>query len=389
MYKKMHQVTVCIINNCESFIGENLYLVGTFNNWSPEHLYVGKIPEKGGTLSVLLPEVSEGDLELKLSRGSWDTLSTCNEGRLELPNITEVRGDINVLMTIENWRDLFPKSTASKQVHLLAEEFYFPKLNVYKKVWIYLPQDYSNGDTHYPVIYMHDGQHLFDEATSTGRAGPVEWMVDETIDAAASKSIVVAIAHDKDYKVRKQEYVVNTGEDVTSPKGWWYLEDLVYRLKPYVDRQYRTLNGPANTALVGSSLGGLISIYAGLKYPEVFGVIGAFSPSLWMDECNLYTYTDQKLTSNGILYREQELYFYVGAKEIKRSRNGAVNNMGEDLERYYVRLKNHFQGKLYLDINSEGKHGAIYWQQAFRTFYAYWQNKIDSFKHKTKQYECK
>ncbi|MFD2556875.1 alpha/beta hydrolase [Sphingobacterium tabacisoli] len=389
MSKKMHKIYVHIDNNCSSFIGEALYLVGTFNNWSPDHLYVGEIPEKGKSITVVLPEVKEGDLELKMSRGSWESLSTSGGGRLEGAHMTTVSADSEVFLTIESWRDLFPKSTASKQVHVLAEDFYFPKLNVYKKVWIYLPQNYLKDDRHYPVIYMHDGQHLFDEATSTGRAGPIEWMVDETIDGAITPSIVVAVAHDQDYEVRKEEYMVHAGEELSTAKGWWYLDDLVHRLKPYVDRQYRTLMDPLNTALVGSSLGGLVSIYAGLKYPQVFGVIGAFSPSIWMDEENLYAYASKELFSGEDKYRGQELYFYVGGREIKRRVGANEVNMGEDLARYHIWLEQHYKGKLSLAINSEGKHGAIYWQSAFRRFYTHWENKINSFKHKNIQYECK
>src|SRR5690606_12287834 len=162
-----------------------------------------------------------------------------------------------------------PRSTASPQVHWLNEAFMFPGLNTKKRVWIYLPEEYETSGRRYPVIYMHDGQHLFDEATATGRKGPVEWGVDECIDASANKAIVVAIASSDSADGRKKEYLVNS--DYTQKvEGELYLRDIIFSLKPFVDGKYKTLPDAANTAMVGSSLGGLITLYAGLFYPDVF-----------------------------------------------------------------------------------------------------------------------
>ncbi len=378
MSKKVHQVKVHIKNNSESFIGEALYLAGNFNNWSEEHLKIGYIPKKNEVITVILPEVSSGDLELKISRGDWNSLSATKDGKLELPHVSRIQRDTEVYLSIDAWRDLFPKSTASKQVHVLDDHFFFPELNVYRKVWIYLPKSYSNSAEHFPVLYMHDGQHLFDEATSVGRAGPIEWMVDETLDESDYPSIIVAIDHAKTYDLRQQEYMINPGHGTEKPQGWAYLEDIVCSLKPYVDEHYRTLTDPQNTAIVGSSLGGLLNIYAGLKYPEIFGTAVAFSPSIWMDEEKLYHYSREKLKENNLLRNQQEFYFYIGYRERRYRKMDSQNNMKLDLDRYYSWLLENFKGELKLEINTDGKHGAIYWQLAFREFYTYWQSKINS-----------
>lgn len=376
MSKTTHQVLVNIFNNSDSFIGESLYLAGTFNNWE-EHIYVGKIPKNGESLIFDLGEIKSGDLELKLTRGNWNTIASNKEGKLEPALVEKIQKDTEVNLTIEAWRDQFPKSTASKQVNVLDDHFFFPELNVYRRVLIYLPKNYSGTDKKFPVIYMHDGQHLFDEATSIGRAGPVEWMVDETLDDALKPSIVIAIDHAKTYELRQQEYLVNPGHGSEKAQGWAYLEDIVNTLKPFVDKNYRTLPDPANTTMIGSSIGGLLTIYAGLKYPSIFGTIVSFSPSIWMDEENLYEYSTKKLKENIQDHKQQEYYFYIGDKERRFRMMDSNNNMKLDLEKYYAWLEKHFVGKLQLDVENEGKHGAIYWQGAFRKFYDYWQNKMN------------
>src|SRR5690606_5714698 len=206
-----------------------------------DHLLVGTIPEKGQSVQYLLPEVPSGELELKITRGNWQTLEATQNGKLKSPQVFKVQRDSEINLEIESWRDLFPKSTASKQVHTLDEHFYFPDLNVYRKVMIYLPKDYFHTDKHYPTIYMHDGQHLFDEARSIGRSGPVEWMVDEFLDEIDPSTIVVAIDHAKNYELRQQEYLVHPVQGTKNPLGWLYLEDIVHTLKPFVDSNYRTL----------------------------------------------------------------------------------------------------------------------------------------------------
>ncbi len=374
MSKTTHQVKVKILNNSESFIGDSLYLSGTFNNWE-EQVYIGKIPEKGEHIEFDLGEIKSGDLELKLTRGDWNTLSSTKDGKLEPAFVEKIQKDTEIDLTIEAWRDQFPKSTASKQVNILDDHFFFPELNVYRKVMIYLPRGYSSTDDKFPVIYMHDGQHLFDEAISIDKSGPVEWMVDETLDEADKPSIVIAIDHAKTYELRQQEYLVTAGHGSEKAQGWAYLEDIVKTLKPFVDKNYRTLSDPTNTAMVGSSIGGLLTLYAGLKYPSVFGTLASFSPSIWMDEENLYEYATKKLKEKTEERRKQDFYFYIGDKERRFRMMDSSNNMKLDLEKYFAWMEEHFDGKLQLVIENEGKHGAIYWQEAFRKFYDYWQNR--------------
>lgn len=150
-----------------------------------------------------------------------------------------------------------------------------PQLKSKKKIWVYLPKEYENNSKKYPVIYMHDGQNLFDAKTSY--VG--EWNVDETLDSINAKVIVIGIAHGDEKRIDELTPFIH--EKHGGGKADLYLDFIVNTLKPEIDKTYRTKTGTKNTAIFGSSLGGLVSFYAVLKYPEVFGKAGCFSPSFW------------------------------------------------------------------------------------------------------------
>src|SRR5690606_27439564 len=149
-----------------------------------------------------------GHLQLKLSRGSWDTVAVSETGYIENVFEGEVPAAGVVELHIHRWRDQFPKSTASPQVHILDPYFFFRELGRYKKVWTHLPTAYHQPGPSYPLLYMHDPQSLLARATAKGRTGPVEWQVDETIAASAGPCIVVAIGHAVTWDEPKKEYSV-------------------------------------------------------------------------------------------------------------------------------------------------------------------------------------
>jgi predicted alpha/beta superfamily hydrolase len=153
-----------------------------------------------------------------------------------------------------------------------------------RDVVVYLPPGYAeHPERRYPVLYMHDGQNLFDGATSflPGQ----EWQVDETAERLARSGeilplIVVGVYNGLDQ--RANEYTpVADAKYRTGGEADAYGRLLVEELKPFVDSRYRTLPGPANTGLGGSSLGGVVSLYLGLKYPRVFGRLAVVSPAVW------------------------------------------------------------------------------------------------------------
>ncbi len=192
------------------------------------------------------------------------------------------------------------ESTASRQVATFELEA--PQLKTTKKIWVYVPKGYENSEKKYPVIYMHDGQNLFDAKTSF--AG--EWNVDETLDSLKTQAIVIGIEHGNEK--RTDELTPFPNKKHGGGKADDYLDFIVKTLKPYVDKNYRTKTNPRNTVIFGSSLGGLISYYAVLKYPEVFGKAGVFSPSFWFSD-EIY-----KMTENSKKIKAK-IYFLYGDSE--------------------------------------------------------------------------
>ncbi|MBZ5622069.1 MAG: hypothetical protein LAQ69_25575 [Acidobacteriia bacterium] len=138
---------------------------------------------------------------------------------------------------------------------------------------VYLPPGYREGNRRYPVLYMHDGQNLFDPATAF--AGN-EWHVDEVAEqliAAGKIEPLIIVGIYNTGKERIKEYTSGMGG-----KPPLYARMVVEEVKPFIDSHYRTLQGPDQTGLGGSSLGGLVSLAMGLKYPQVFGKLAIVSP---------------------------------------------------------------------------------------------------------------
>lgn len=170
-------------------------------------------------------------------------------------------------------------------------------------VYVYLPPTYlENTTATMPVVYMHDGQNLFDPSMAFGG---VTWRVPETMNDAAStarfrEAIVIGVENAGGGRI--DEYTPTVDSSVGGGgKGDLYLRMLVEELKPLVDSTYRTRPGPRDTVLIGSSLGGLISSYAGIARAGTFGCIGAMSPSVWWDNRVLLSRLPQTGTTRPLL----------------------------------------------------------------------------------------
>jgi predicted alpha/beta superfamily hydrolase len=162
-----------------------------------------------------------------------------------------------------------------------------PELENARDILVYLPRSYGAGERRYPVIYMHDGQNLFDQATSFGG----EWRVDETMEAEGVEAIVIGIPNMGDE--RCEEYSPFVDEEAGGGHGDDYLAFMVHTVKPMVDRDFRTLPERAHTGIAGSSMGGLISLYGFFKEPETFGFAGVMSPALWFADRAVFGFIEQ------------------------------------------------------------------------------------------------
>lgn len=193
------------------------------------------------------------------------------------------------------------QSTATKQVSNFLIEV--PQLHTTKIIWVYLPKNYETSKKKYPVMYMHDAQNLFDAKTSL--VG--EWNIDEKLDSLKAQVIIIGIEHGNEKRI--EELTPYKNEKYGGGNANNYLEFIVKILKPEIDSKYRTKTNSRNTAIMGSSLGGLLSYYAVLKYPETFGKAAIFSPSFWFNRKEII-----ELTNNTPMLKTK-IYFLCGDNE--------------------------------------------------------------------------
>lgn len=231
-----------------------------------------------------------------------------------------------------------------------------PTINDNRTLRIYLPPSYSSAsasDKRYPVLYMHDAQNLFDASTSF--AG--EWNVDETLDSLYQESgfelIVVGIDNHPQY--RHHEYSAWDNSEYGEGRGDKFVADIVNAVKPYIDNKYRTLSDKDNTAMMGSSLGGLLTHYAVAHYPNTFSKAGVFSPSYW------YAPAVYQFTATANIPTTQRWYFLAGDQE----GGDMVNKMNQMIEQ--MLSAGHSSSNLDSKVIVGGKHNEYLWRTNFKT----------------------
>ncbi|HYN86933.1 MAG TPA: alpha/beta hydrolase-fold protein [Ardenticatenaceae bacterium] len=174
-----------------------------------------------------------------------------------------------------------------------------PELRNQRQILVYLPPSYDHGNKRYPVIYMHDGQNLFDQAT----AYIEEWHVDETMEILSHEGLEAIVVGIPNMGVERiDEYSPFRGMRGRGGRGDVYLAFIADTLRPMINRDFRTLQDREHTGILGSSMGGLISLYAYFRYPAVFGFVGAMSPSLWFAAGAIFSYVRKAPYIPGKLY---------------------------------------------------------------------------------------
>ena len=246
--------------------------------------------------------------------------------------------------------DIKMPSSAQPNVTVLEQKFTINGLNRERQIRIYLPEDYNKSEELYPVLYMHDGQNLFDDSTSY--VG--EWGVDENLNQLAKESglklIVVGI--DNGGEKRMNELSPWENAKYGAAEGEAYMEFIVKQIKPFIDSTYRTLDDRDNTAIMGSSMGGLISHYAIYNYPEVFGKAVIFSPSYWFSD-DVYSFTESDPVPHSA-----RIWLEIGKKE---------GNAVDDVEKMYSHILStgHPAENLHMVIDPEGEHNESSWRRQF------------------------
>jgi predicted alpha/beta superfamily hydrolase len=289
--------------------GATIYAAGTFNNWNPGDAAFDLI-QQGGQYSITFTP-SVGTHKFKFTRGAWSTVEGDANGNF-LPDRTVVYNGqpTTVALSILSWEDTGGTggSTAAPNVEVLDDDFYIPQLNRTRRIWLYLPPGYDTSAKRYPVLYMHDGQNLFDDQTSfTG-----EWKVDEALNTLHTQGdygcIVVGI--DNGGTSRLDEYSPWVNAQYGGGQGDAYVQFIAETLKPHIDSLYRTLSGRLSTGIMGSSMGGLVSMYAFSERQDVFSRAGIFSPAFWFAGNNSANHTAANPKEG-----DARVYFLAGGQE--------------------------------------------------------------------------
>ncbi len=326
-----------------------IYVAGTFNGWQPG--------SEGYALEFLGEETYEitfspqpGNLKFKFTRGSWETVEGNASGGFLPDRSYEYAGGPDTLeLQILSWENGGDNSTAAENVRILDESFDIPQLNRTRRIWIYLPPDYEASGKHYPVLYMQDGQNVFDAATAF--AG--EWEVDESLNRLFGEGDegIIVVAIDNGGSQRINEYSPWQNPNYGGGEGEAYVDFLVEELKPHIDSKFRTRPEREFTGIMGSSMGGLISLYAAIEHQDVFGKAGIFSASFWFSG---QAYTHVAHTGK---QKDMRIYLIAGGQE------GGGGSQIEDMEAMYHTLlgAGFSQEEVKMTGHEDGQHSEWYW----------------------------
>jgi predicted alpha/beta superfamily hydrolase len=287
----------------------------------------------------------------KFTKGDWSEVEIDSDGNRTENRCTKMHTGIQN-EHVERWRkNWLPfKQNYLPQVLLISDEFEIPQLNKTRKIWALLPHDYDTSEERYPVLYLQDAQNLFNENAEYGN-----WEIDKKLAVMSEykigKIIIIAIEHAEEDRIK--EY--NVGKTILGKgQGKKYIRFVTKTLKPFVDTNFRTKTDRLNTGIGGSSMGALISIFSGLRYPEVFGKLMIFSPSLWVKP-------DVKIKVDEESTEDTKIYLYAGGDESETMIEHVKNFKERAIANEFVKDKM----KINLSINTEGKHNESYWSDEF------------------------
>lgn len=213
----------------------------------------------------------------------------------------------------------------------VLRQLWSPQLRNRRDILVYLPPSYEVSDRRYPVLYMHDGQNLFDAATSY--VG--EWEVDETMEGLAYteglEAIVVGIPNMGQERLAEYGPFYDAHHRNRGGRGERYVNFLAETVKPLIDGDFRTRPERVYTGVLGSSMGGLISLYAFFRCPEVFGFAGVMSPSFWFAQNAIFDYVAQ------MEYTPGKIYLDAGTRELSGPSGDHVQRARS--RRYYASIR--------------------------------------------------
>ena len=334
-----------------------IFMSGNFNNWgvADRRFQFKKTGPK--TYQFTFPDEVKltYPLEYKFLRNCWKEVELDEKGNSINNRILKNHQSLVEI----NIPQFSKKETTYDKAHLpkiviISNHFEIPQLIKTRRITALLPYDYYESDKRYPVLYLQDGQNLFDDFAPYGNWGLDKKLAEMSPDGMGD-IIIVAIDHGKEERIAEFTPNLNNTGKFRKKEGKQYIRFLADTLKPYIDKNFRTLPDVKNTGIGGSSMGGLISIYAGLVYPEVYSKLMIFSPSLWVMP-NMYF---------GSIHLEQSfdtrIYLYAGGKESE--------NMVPNAEKFKKMVTKKGQDGSQIDfhfsLDPDGVHCEYHWGEEF------------------------
>ena len=361
------QITIEFANASEfpESVQNSMYVAGNFNDWNPGDAAY-HLKEINGIWQVTFtPDKSINAIEFKFTRGTWETGEVLKDGGHKENRTYYYKPGLVLKETVEDFQDRTPQKIAEANTNVIQFKIYSPELKREKNIRVYLPCDYTESpaniavEKHFPVLYMLDGQNLFDETISFNG----EWGIDESMDSICKMekmqtSIIVGIDHADGERINEYSpWTIN--EKYGGGDGDVFADFLVQTLKPKIDSMYRTLQGRESTGIAGSSVAGTESLYIVLHYPDYFSMAGIFSPSLWTSN-EFYKMADAFNYDAPV-----KIYFVAGATE-----GGDTQTMNDMEKMYNSLLDNKIQNlKMRLIIESSGIHTEAFWNSEFLDCY--------------------
>lgn len=340
-----------------------VYIAGDFQSWQPgnaDH----RLEKTGDDVwEITLPLKPGQALQFKFTLGDWERVEKGPAGQEVENRLHRVKGGETLDLQVGSWAQGEKRlSSLTGNIELIT----VPDFLDDRRVWVYLPPGYQEDpDRRFPVLYMMDGQNVFDAATSF--AG--EWEVDETLEkmipaGRVAPLIVVAVANGGG--LRTKEYTPWYSRDrKDGGEGGAHLQEWIAVLLPYIDANYRTLTGPGNTGLAGSSFGGLMTMFAAYTHADVFGMYGAFSPSIMWAGGQLPVMIDRAEKPDITLYLD------MGTREVGNLQDNDHNGLDDHIDSLR-RLTGILTGQGFVGgwdlmvVEGENhRHNEAYWAQRF------------------------
>ncbi|TXF89519.1 hypothetical protein FUA23_09955 [Neolewinella aurantiaca] len=332
-----------------------IYVAGSFNDWRvAEEAYRLQPGSKAGQWEIYLDLPDDIDhVEYKYTRGGWECVELGQHGENALNHSRYVSKRWTLPDRVTNWAGagLHYNEAFLPRIEIIDEAFEIPQLIRTRRVAALLPHDYYETDKRYPVLYLQDGQNLYDDYAPYG-----SWGVDKQLAAMSERGtgdiIVVAIDHANHQRV--SEFTPSFQNKLGVGEGKKYSDFLAKTLKPYIDENFRTLPGPQHTGIGGSSLGGLVSVLAGIHFPDVYERLMIFSPSFWVAPELAGELMHLAKHFSG------KVYLYGGESESKTM----VPNMLRFLSEI-TRVSNHGNLEFRTEVDPNGQHNEARWGKEF------------------------